>query len=414
MQRSINGNISIHMSKESLMDRIVLFLIIFGIYTLNRGSASESGLFIPIVGITFLVSLLHILKNKKIYFGTYFIIQFLFLFICYISRYWAFSDYLARIGFNTLVLTSLIIFSVVNIVDSEKNCLLLIKMLAWNGIIMFIYMGLENGFGNIINIRTSSQNNIITDINANSLGVKYIISALSFSIYKLYSNKKKIYNFFTYAMVILAIFTGSRKVIIMIIFFFMGLYIMKSKKNRFFKFLIGATIVILFLISIFSIPSLNEVIGTRLLETLSIFDSNSINPYSSTGIRFNMMKNGLELFKERPMIGYGIANAELFNNGTYLHNNYLELLVNIGVIGTLIYYSNILLSLTRNIKLYKYNTDKISIFFILVIICMLILDIGQVTYNNRIYQIIIAIASRYYVIIKKCKNKKENINYKKY
>ena len=53
-------------------------------------------------------------------------------------------------------------------------------------------------------------------------------------------------------------------------------------------------------------------------------------------VRFEMIKVGIDLFAKRPFLGYGIGSYRLvagFN--TYAHNNYIELLVSIGLIGLL-------------------------------------------------------------------------------
>lgn len=390
------------------IDYIVLFFVVFGVYALNRTSSVEKKEYswLIIIAITLIVSLFHVLKNRKFYFGLYFVFQVFFLGIAFISRYWAISPSLSKMGFNSLLLTAVITFSVINIVDNEENCLLFIKALAWAGIFMFIYLGFKNGFVNLMNIRTSTQDGIITDVNANDLGMKCVISALSSWIYGInVKDKKTLYYIMTIILVILSIYTGSRKVIIMISFCFGFIYIYFKKNKRIFRFmLVGLMIFILFYITM-NISELYNVVGIRIDETLSLIKKDNISPYSSTGIRLSMINLGKELFKSKPLLGYGLANAELFNNGTYLHNNYLELLVGIGLIGAFVYYLNPILSIIRNIKLFKYQSDRMALFFLMILSCLLILDYTFVSYNSRAFQLIIAVASHYYII------KKRQINF---
>jgi O-antigen ligase len=55
--------------------------------------------------------------------------------------------------------------------------------------------------------------------------------------------------------------------------------------------------------------------------------------------RTQMVELGIELFKERPIHGYGIGNyAALCFRDTYSHHNYVELLVSGGVVALVLYY----------------------------------------------------------------------------
>ena len=57
-----------------------------------------------------------------------------------------------------------------------------------------------------------------------------------------------------------------------------------------------------------------------------------------------MMEFGWELFKERPVHGYGMNNfSQKYYLNTYSHNNYIELLVSCGIVGFALYYAMLLL-----------------------------------------------------------------------
>ncbi len=384
-------------------NEIVMFLLIFGIYALNRTSSVENREYgwLIIIGLTIGVSIVHIIKNRGPYLGFYSFFQLLFLGISFISRYWAYSYKLSVAGFNSLVLTAVIIFSLMNIVDSIDNFTSFIKALAWAGIFMIIYFMINNGFIYMINIRAASQSGLIKDINANDIGMKCVISAISAYVYGLSNKrKKKKYNLLAIILVIFSLFTGSRKVIVMLGFCFSLLYVFEKKANKMLRFIIVAIGISFALYIIINTPFLYDIIGVRLQETFTLFEQNNLDPYSSTGIRLRMISLGIDLFKNKPMLGYGLANAELFNDGTYLHNNYLELMVGIGLVGMVAYYINPLLSIYRNRKLFKSCSDIYSLFFLLILVCFLILDYTLVSYNSREFQIIIAVASRYYVIKK--------------
>ena len=64
----------------------------------------------------------------------------------------------------------------------------------------------------------------------------------------------------------------------------------------------------------------------------------------STWERAYMISLGLEKFVDRPIFGYGLGNyQELlvragFGKATYSHNNVIELLTGVGLIGTILFY----------------------------------------------------------------------------
>lgn len=79
-------------------------------------------------------------------------------------------------------------------------------------------------------------------------------------------------------------------------------------------------------------------IFSTILERLESYLSVSGN--SSDNLRAELIRYGLELFAENPLLGYGLNNYQLFHwSGLYSHNNYIEVLVSLGIMGFLIYYS---------------------------------------------------------------------------
>ena len=85
-------------------------------------------------------------------------------------------------------------------------------------------------------------------------------------------------------------------------------------------------------------------------------------------------------------MGVGIANTTFLGlkyTGYYfyMHNNYVELLVSVGIIGTAIYY---LLLLYPLIKLFKpaLRQDQMAILLEVLLLLMLFLDFGEVTYDS--------------------------------
>jgi O-antigen ligase len=96
---------------------------------------------------------------------------------------------------------------------------------------------------------------------------------------------------------------------------------------------------------IYHVPLVYNTLGIRVKSLFQILSGNrsSINE-GSTQYRQYLIRYGLNLFKQRPVLGWGL---EGFRNSlgsetgryTFSHNNYVELLANFGLAGCLLYYS---------------------------------------------------------------------------
>src|SRR5699024_11610138 len=107
----------------------------------------------------------------------------------------------------------------------------------------------------------------------------------------------------------------------------------------------------------------------------------------------NMINAGITFFEERPLFGHGIDSfRQLYFNYVgdyrYSHNNYVELLVSVGVFGTVIYYFGLLSVLKKSFN----KTNPYLIFPFVVIATILIIDYGLVSYTSYLIQYFICLA----------------------
>ena len=88
------------------------------------------------------------------------------------------------------------------------------------------------------------------------------------------------------------------------------------------------------------------------------------------------------------MLGYGLDNFRIINlhatgHLTYSHNNFIEILVGVGAIGFLIYYSYYIKLLFEYIKMYfKHQTDKILNITGICFLLMFLMQFGVVSYSS--------------------------------
>ena len=89
---------------------------------------------------------------------------------------------------------------------------------------------------------------------------------------------------------------------------------------------------------------------------------------------------------QNPILGIGIANANIYTqlyygHDHYLHNNFVELLACGGALGFLIYYSlyfRLLFCFYKN----RNNRDREFDLCVVLLLIMLIVDFGAVSYYN--------------------------------
>jgi len=102
----------------------------------------------------------------------------------------------------------------------------------------------------------------------------------------------------------------------------------------------------------------------------------------STGERIFLVNTGLSLLADRPLFGYGIASFSLLNDrNIYAHNNYIELLVGVGLVGTVIYYCIYIFIIKTA---YALKDNYLKLFFILFIFILLAMDMALVSYGMKV------------------------------
>jgi len=234
------------------------------------------------------------------------------------------------------------------------------------------------------------------DMNQNNVGRIFVYAAL---ISLTYTKKTKLYYILFAVFSVVLMFTGSRTAFVLLLFVVVFFFFSKVKKGTSFLYLIPISALILTLLY-FSMNSelLYNVLGSRMEGLLNFFSEDATADHS-TRIRMELIGIGFELFKDNVLIGYGIDTFRHLNDRPlYSHNNYIELLVNFGLIGTVIYYGFYLSLLFRSA--YSLFAKKIEIMVLPVslIIMILVADVGTVSYFSAFPLILIAISYKIYLL----------------
>lgn len=228
--------------------------------------------------------------------------------------------------------------------------------------------------------------------NANSLATIMIASILA-SIVLLHKKKEIhiVFLYYQYINILLAAYmimlTLSKKGIIfgsILIFIFLILSMNSIRKPKtIFRFIMLGTIgtvLIHNLITLDDIMNILNGIERRFNDFYSEITSHQQTKFGSTGERRYFIELGWNLFGDKPLFGYGLDNFREFAR-SYSHNNYIELLVGVGLIGTIIFYSMYFYLFKA---IYKIKDNKLKVIFSSFILILLFMDIARVSYDSKI------------------------------
>ncbi len=141
--------------------------------------------------------------------------------------------------------------------------------------------------------------------------------------------------------------------------------------------------------------TLYSVIGRRIESMI-----NHLNGEETDGsmlLRRVFIDAAKNMFAESPLIGKGMGNfrsiveAEYATGKYYTHNNYWQLLSELGIIGFIIYYSMYAYCFVIFARNYLQRRSEISILFLTCIVLMFVLDEGVVSYCSKYGQLVVAI-----------------------
>lgn len=356
------------MFADSSLDTIILLgllLIMFILYCLEK---------------KFVVKL----KRDKIF---YYFISIALLFYC--SSLWAMNSKTA-IWWGTEILQITFGLAFVSFCfDQDNDIEQFIKVIVLGGYIVVIYVIVFYGW-NVITQMVGKTRISNDAINANTLGI-CIAYALIGNIYLLLKKELKWWYILALPAIVVLIVTESRKAILIVAIGSVLLLMVadKNKKNKVTNLLKNCIILIgcIFIFYWLSNSLAFSGVTERIIQLISGLFGGS-NADSSTLIRFKMIQIGMQLFKEHPFLGIGIDNAKfiagpIFGLETYyLHNNYVELLADVGMVGFIIYYS-IYFVLIKGFVKYRDWSSLEYCFCLVMLIFLIVMDFGMVSFQSR-------------------------------
>lgn len=238
--------------------------------------------------------------------------------------------------------------------------------------------------------------------NANIFTALFMYSGVFAAWFVVNETKKRNRLFYLLAFVFILfimISSGGRKTIIAIMAALSVFLVLKkgSNKRKILRNLILASAVIVGVFAaILNIPLLYDLIGERFEGLFGLFTGKG-STVSSDSTREQMIVAALKGWLEQPLLGHGIDSFKFFNREItghfyYAHNNFVELLYDVGLVGFVLFYYMYVyvykqLRLIQNSESYKYKVLGYGL-----LVELLVFDVGGISYYLVGNIIILAIA----------------------
>lgn len=320
------------------------------------------------------------------------ILSFILFAAC--SSIWSYNPYLA-FGKAATILEILICMSVLYMYYSSYYSVSdLYTILMVSGFIVVLYSVYRYGMVTIFAVLSNGGRLDIVFSNINSIAMIISVAIIAF-VYKVLFEKMGIFTIgvcicLSILGVIVIAATGSRKALVMLVLGFFLLFSVKFKSKYFIvtilKIVIITLIIYLILLQLKDIAIFNGIVDR--MEGLGAMLTGKGTVDASAANREKFIIIGIEQFKKQPILGYGMGNSGkvlvnvIGGKETYFHNNYVELLVCGGLIGTVIYYLIWINPIKEIIKYRKFDTT--AILSIIMATILLVMDYGAVTYFEKL------------------------------
>lgn len=351
--------------------------------------------FQSIITLSYVVLLLgflnNLLRQHQCFNRSFIFTTVIFLFYCFISLIWADSPLYAKNNFMVLLKSVLPTIILVSLIHSKADFNIALKSFAFAS---FLYSLLFIPFVDISALQSARITEAIESDefvpNVNVISMCSSFACMLFAFYGM-SEKKTYHYIIAIVSFVLTVILGSRKSLLAI-FVFIAIIFYKSKSKNKTKLIGYLTIAIIAMIIVVPKEYLEFIVERFNIFQFFISGNTSIIDESDNN-RLDMLKYGMIYFLDKPILGNGFMNfAVRFQNDgyllTYSHNNYIELLSGLGVLGFTLYYIPYYL-ISKNIR--RGNSNKWLLLIAALLIAVLFNSFFIVFITTRFMWFLIAI-----------------------
>lgn len=338
----------------------------------------------------------------------------------YLSILWAISSDKAMDINNRFVQILFFAIFLTNRIKTHEEIIRYLKITVWASVYSAIVLLIKTPLSDFGSERIGEA----IGVNPNFFGVRIAIACV-ISLYLFLKNKKNfLYALFSIGFLLLVIFTASRRSLFFILFsvclyvFIKNLFASKEKNapKKFLNILFAIFLLLCVYYLIMNIPFLYDTIGYRI--DIGIENIGTDVGDGSIEERAYYEKTAIELFWKSPAIGVGLngfagyLSKIGYRHVAYSHNNYLELLCTLGLIGFTIFYSMMVYLIIKLFRLALVSKNDLSAFLLSILIAINFIGMWNVFYHNEFIYLPI-VFSYILIIINKDVLKKGRVKHEK-
>lgn len=322
------------------------------------------------------------------------------VFLIYLlSMIWTINSNNTIVMLKNVILSLGINFMLMQYITSKEKMLLVMKSACVAILFNCVFILSNIKFSQLGTVRIGSDYAALKLWNANEIGhmSAYGFVLMYFFLTTTHGFKKLVCIIAMGCCAFVTLFTGSRTALILVVVFLMLFF--RSRDNRLLKRCLNIMVASIILAILAFVLMKNEqlyfIIGRRVENLILSLVGKSVYRENSIGFRKNMIINGIYWFTQNPIIGYGLdAYRSLYFKKYgipyYAHNNFIEILVDVGIIGFIIYYRFYYYIISHlNIKSFNSEESRMAIFSFSVIVSETVCEMGMISYYQFIYQFVI-------------------------
>lgn len=258
----------------------------------------------------------------------------------------------------------------------------LVKALMWSGYILSLYTIYTVGPADMLEGLTGGGRLDTDYANINSIGMNCALSVVIASFYAFY-RKPQISLLLVMPCLLVVAATASRKALLLVILGVALIALSAMSGKSFTRKILFVTVMAAVVIA--AVRALSELgifstVFDRFDGFVALFSGQG-EVDASSAERAEMIEIGLAQFFKTPILGIGLDNS-YYLVGTYLHNNYVELLADLGIVGFSIYYAlyaYIIYSLWKN----RHTKDPYGLLIAVFVAILLVMDFASVSYFSK-------------------------------
>lgn len=339
---------------------------------------------------------LSILKKKKFKIYNYTLWYVLLMIWSVVTFFWADNLVLSQV--YIMAVSLIITYCFINAIDTKEklDCLAFLFVCAADLLCILIFATGQFAVG-----IDSERLGVDVMGNANTFSTFLMVAAVFASWILIFKKplSAKIFNGLSLVFILFMMaVSGGRKTIIAV-FLCSSYFFITRDRNNYLKSILNILKVVavglLLYTAVMKIPMLYETVGFRFEQLFSVAKGGT-SDVGSDETRLKMIEIGFDAWLKNPIFGYGLDtfkyyNLKVTNHFYYAHNNYIELLYDLGIVGFLLYYGFVGKLFINLVKI-KNSREHYKELGVGLIIESLIFDFGGVSYYTIIIQILLCVA----------------------